>query len=516
MASVEPVLSSAKQRDIKKYNDIICQKSGPNCGVECIDILCTKTRGKRIKKKTTLTLRRTGCKSIREIDSESLTTNRRTFDITSGFNLCNDDNTCALCEDQSCVKLSQEYQNDRTLYPRGGKWNTEINGNARQVNKNSSDKKTFTCINPLCKHSYLMSPSKIINEKRGCPYCSRGAKEICGKIYCIPCTNKSLTTRPNIMKAWSSKNTTPPHAIMKTSNQDIWLDCPCCGIPYERNIRTINNTCELICTPCKNNSVIIREIDCIECNLPFMRRAEGQTKCQCCRGVDSPSSPLCSNNDCKKCYDRSFAKRIEDDGIGSLIFREDLNKCTPRNISRQSGQEYMFYCDLCNQIISTQLHKPIVCCTNCSGNFNTENYIRDILSDIYGKPFTKTRSLRWLNDDGTPLELDGYNEELKIAFEYQGEQHYKLTHYNGNDSMKLLDIQRKDALKIKLCKENGVKLIIVSCDMPLSKYKEYLTPSNEVVEETEIQNVMVASPIPEIVVNPRVRRIIVVNRLPTK
>ncbi len=62
-----------------------------------------------------------------------------------------------------------------------------------------------------------------------------------------------------------------------------------------------------------------------------------------------------------------------------------------------------------------------------------------------------------------------------MAFEYQGEQHYNLTYYNQYDSVKLLDIQRKDALKIKLCNENGVKLIIVSCDMLLLKYEEYLT-----------------------------------------
>jgi hypothetical protein len=478
MASVEPGFSKEKQSKIEKYNDIILKKYGPNCGVECIDIFNKKKIGNRIRIKTILTLRRTsGCKGIREIDSESLTTNKQTFAITSGYNLC-DDETCALCEEQSCVKLSTEYQNNRTLYPRGGIWNEEINGHALQVKKNSSDNQTFTCINPSCKHSYQMTPSKIINEKRGCPYCSRGAKRICGKKDCIPCKNKSLETRPNIMKVWSSKNTTPPYAIMKTSDQEILLDCPLCIREFRKNIRTINYTCELKCESCKNNMVITREIDCIECNLPFMRTAEGQTKCQCCRGVYLPSIPLCSNNDCKKCYDRSFAKRIEDDGIGSLIFREDLNKCTPRNISRQSGQEYMFYCDLCNQIISTKLHKQIVCCTNCSGKYTTEKHIRGILSDIHGKPFTKTRSLPWLNDDGPLLELDGYNADLKIAFEYQGEQHYKLTYYNGNNSVTLLDIQRKDALKIELCKKNGVKLIIVSCDMPLSKYKEYLTANS--------------------------------------
>jgi hypothetical protein len=478
MVSVEPVFSKAKQILIEKYNNIILSKYGPNCGVECIDILKKKTIGNRIRRITILTLRRTsGCKSMREIDSASLIEDRRTLDITNGYNLCNDE-SCTLCDEQSCVKLSTEYQNNRTLYPRGGIWNEGINGHARQVKTNSSVKQLFTCLNPLCKHLYPMTPSKIINEQRGCPYCSRGAKTLCGKNDCIPCTKKSLTSRQNIMEVWSSENTTPPYAIMAWCSQEIWLVCPDCDRPpYLRNIRTINDTCKIICKLCKHNSVIRREIDCIECNLPFMRTAEGQTKCQCCNGVGTPAIPLCSNNDCKKCYDRSFAKRIEEHGIGSLKFREDLNKCTPHNISRQSNQEYMFDCDLCNQLISTRLNKPIIGCTNCSGKFDTENYIRDILSDIHGKPFTKTRSLRWLNDDitGNLMELDGYNEELQIAFEYQGEQHYKLTYYNQHDSVKLLDIQRKDALKKKLCNENRVKLIIVSCYMLLSKYKEYLT-----------------------------------------
>lgn len=476
MVSVEPV-SNKKQILIKKYNDIILSKYGPNCGVECIDVLKNKTIGNQIRKSTKLILCRTsGCKSTREIDSTSLTENRRTLDITNGYNLCNDE-SCSLCDEQSCVKLSTEYQNNLELYPRGGIWNEVINGPARQVKKNSTVEQTFTCINPSCKHLYQMSPSKIINEKRGCPYCSRGAKQICGKNDCIPCTKKSLISRQNIMDVWSPKNTTPPYAIMATSNTEIFLSCPDCDRPpYLRNIRSINYTCKITCNSCKNNSVIRQEIHCIECNLPFMRIAEGQTKCQCCNGVGSPSIPLCSKNDCNKCYNRSFAKRIKHEGIGSLKFCEDLNKCTPRNISRKSGQEYKFKCDLCNQIISTQLNKSKICCTNCSGRFLNEEHIRDLLSNIHGKSFTKTRSLPWLYDDttGNPLELDGYNEELKIGFEYQGEQHYKLTYYNQYDDVKLLDIKRRDALKKKLCNENGVKLIIVPCHMPPSKYEEYL------------------------------------------
>jgi len=208
-----------------------------------------------------------------------------------------------------------------------------------------------------------------------------------------------------------------------------------------------------------------------------MRTTDGETKCQCCKGVEFPSIALCKKDNCNKCYERSAKKRQIDEGFGSLRFLEAINECTLRDISRMSGQEYLFDCDLCNKTISIKFHKQVINCPNCAPKFTSEEYIRELLYNITDKYFSKTRSLSWLIDDKNKnqLELDGYNDELKVAFEYQGEQHYKLTYYNQIDTVKLREIQRKDVLKIKLCNENGVKLIIVSCDMPPSKYNEYLT-----------------------------------------
>jgi len=55
--------------------------------------------------------------------------------------------------------------------------------------------------------------------------------------------------------------------------------------------------------------------------------------------------------------------------------------------------------------------------------------------------------------------LDGYSVKLKTAFEYQGSHHYKVG-YNC-DKDKLRRNQINDIAKQKLCKDNGVTLLII-------------------------------------------------------
>lgn len=59
------------------------------------------------------------------------------------------------------------------------------------------------------------------------------------------------------------------------------------------------------------------------------------------------------------------------------------------------------------------------------------------------------------------LELDGFNAELNIAFEYQGIQHYKVDGFFIKTKEQLHKRKNDDLLKQKLCFENGVKLIII-------------------------------------------------------
>ena len=68
------------------------------------------------------------------------------------------------------------------------------------------------------------------------------------------------------------------------------------------------------------------------------------------------------------------------------------------------------------------------------------------------------------------MQLDGYNEELKLAWEFNGVQHYhcnSLYHKNQGD----LDAQRKhDQKKQDRCKREGIDLILVPFDSGLFPY----------------------------------------------
>lgn len=96
---------------------------------------------------------------------------------------------------------------------------------------------------------------------------------------------------------------------------------------------------------------------------------------------------------------------------------------------------------------------------------------------LFQKSFKKVRP-RWLkNNEGNNLELDMYNEDLKLAIEYNGIQHYQYIsffHKTEDNYKKRVD---DDNIKIQKCKEKGINLINIPYTISLDNICEYI--SNE-------------------------------------
>lgn len=98
------------------------------------------------------------------------------------------------------------------------------------------------------------------------------------------------------------------------------------------------------------------------------------------------------------------------------------------------------------------------------------------MEKIYGVTF-KSIWPDWLRnpETGETLELDCYNEELRIAVEYNGEQHYKWPNFTNQTYTQFLNQVRRDKLKRELCDKNGVYLIVVPYKVSHEKIPEYIT-----------------------------------------
>jgi hypothetical protein len=96
-------------------------------------------------------------------------------------------------------------------------------------------------------------------------------------------------------------------------------------------------------------------------------------------------------------------------------------------------------------------------CPYCK-KYKTELECKQVIEQLTGKQFNKCRIIPFNN---SKLELDGYNEELKLAFEYNGIQHYKLCAWFHKTKEDFEYQKEKDSYKKQWCLDNGIKLIVI-------------------------------------------------------
>ena len=107
---------------------------------------------------------------------------------------------------------------------------------------------------------------------------------------------------------------------------------------------------------------------------------------------------------------------------------------------------------------SSILHQKTWCPQCAASSWKTEAEVRSILEAIFDPARFEPSYPDFLGG----LQLDGYCSELSVAFEYQGEQHFDPDNYfHFSDPSKFQSQLERDARKRQLCKQAGVRLVLV-------------------------------------------------------
>jgi hypothetical protein len=94
-------------------------------------------------------------------------------------------------------------------------------------------------------------------------------------------------------------------------------------------------------------------------------------------------------------------------------------------------------------------------CPHCASP-PSERVARGLMEELLGRTFAKIRP-PWLGG----LELDGYNEELAVAFEYNGRQHYEFIPFFHDDEADFQSQLERDRRKAAICATRGVRLVVI-------------------------------------------------------
>ena len=116
-----------------------------------------------------------------------------------------------------------------------------------------------------------------------------------------------------------------------------------------------------------------------------------------------------------------------------------------------------------------------------------QRLVSKYLYDNFGKYTIRENSRpEWLFDEtGRRLELDFYVEELRLAIEVQGIQHYQYNEIFHGSLDGFLDQISRDKLKASACDKNDITLIEISSESDVNILDNYLPEHDEISKEID-------------------------------
>jgi hypothetical protein len=164
--------------------------------------------------------------------------------------------------------------------------------------------------------------------------------------------------------------------------------------------------------------------------------------------------------------DIKVLKRWEEDGFNGNIANNVRSRLSAVNISDKLILEY--YKRLKRNLRSIENNIRSKKGFNIVGSLYNESLLYNLIKNAFPEYNVITQySPDWLGRQ----RIDIYIEELNVAIEYNGKQHYEpVTYFGGKDGY-LKTIER-DKMKKQKCKRNGCELIEVKYDEDLPKTVE--------------------------------------------
>jgi very-short-patch-repair endonuclease len=186
-------------------------------------------------------------------------------------------------------------------------WSNKNELTPRQVFKSSGKKYIFECV---CKHDFEISLYQITSRNCWCPYCCNPPKKLCENENCKECFEKSFKSHPKSIYWMDDKNNKKSRQVFKQSNFKYWFNCNDCNHIFDTTL-----------------GHILEGNWCPYCN----------------------SYKLCEKENCKQCFDKSFASHPK------IKYWSDKNEKNPRQICLYSDIKCYFICIDCNNIFYTMV-----------------------------------------------------------------------------------------------------------------------------------------------------------------
>ena len=253
-----------------------------------------------------------------------------------------------------------------------------------------------------CAHEWQSIVESRTRIGAGCPACSGRAP--------TPVRNL-LVCHPKLAKEWHpTKNLVLPHEVSPRSAKNAWWRC---GNGHEYQAKPANRVAGTGCPVCAGKLASADKNLAVE--FPLIAREWHPT-----RNGDKRPDTIVAGSSVKAWW------KCE----SGHVYRA--------RISHRTGS--MSGCPQCQ-------------------TYKGEEFVRQTFERIFRVRFPSTRPA-WLRNKRC-LELDGYNEQLGLAFEHQGIQHYQVSPPFSNTPAELARQQDRDQLKASLCAEKGVRLFVV-------------------------------------------------------